>query len=211
MALLLVCLPGSLAAQAATDRTQAQAVASYVVQAGDVLNVLIYGWPTPVDKVEGKFPVEANGKAHLPVVGTVEVAGKTTERVQAELRQRLSNEQSQAVLSLEPLFVVGINGEVRMPGVYDFRPGQTVFDALSRASGYADGADRGKVYLVRNGTPRVLEASGTEQLAALLANTPLESGDRIMVGSRSRISSRSIVDVLQVLIGVASLYALVTR
>ena len=205
-----LCLPGMLAAQTAADRAQAQAVASYVVQAGNVLNVMIYGWPTPADKLEGRFPVEANGKAHLPVVGTVDVAGKTTEQVQAELRQRLASEQNQAVLAIEPLFAVGVNGEVRQPGVFDFRPGQTVFDAISRASGYALDANRGKVWLVRDGQTRTLQAESQEALAALLATTPLQSGDRVMIGQRSRVSSRSIWEVFQALIAVATLYSLLS-
>src|SRR5687768_13056564 len=109
----LICFywPSALPGQSAIDKGQAQALASYIVQPGDVLSLTIWGYPNPADKLDGRFPVEANGRAHLPVVGEVEVAGKTTERVQAELRQRLAAEQRQAVIVIEPLFAVGVNGE----------------------------------------------------------------------------------------------------
>ena len=58
--LAFVCflIPGMAAAQSATDRSAAAAVASYVVQPGDVLSVLIWGWPTQTDKVEGEVVTE---------------------------------------------------------------------------------------------------------------------------------------------------------
>ena len=211
VALLCLFTPAIALAQAATDRTQAQAVAAHVVQAGDVLGVLIFGWPNPTERLEGKFPVEANGKVHLPVVGAVDVAGKTTERVQAELRQRLASEQNQAVITIEPLFAVGINGDVRVPGVYDFRPGQTVFDAISRAGGFGADAERTKLLLVRDGRSQTLEASSQDEFAALVATTPLQSGDRLMIGTRRRFSARGLFDVVQAVISVFTLYALISK
>ena len=208
--LAFVCflVPALAAAQAATDRSAAQAVASYVVQPGDVLSVLIWGWPAQAEKLEGKFPVEANGRVYLPAVGAVEVAGKTTERVQADLRQRLASEQSQAVIVIEPLFAVAVNGEVRLPSVYDFRPGQTVFDAISRSGGYAQDADREKVLLVRDGASQTLSAGNASELAALLARTPLRSGDRLLVYARKRTNITTYLNILQTAIAAVTLYTI---
>jgi polysaccharide export outer membrane protein len=208
--LAFVCFlaPRAAEAQSATDRSQATAVANYVVQPGDVLAVLIWGWPTQTDKLEGRFPVESSGRAYLPVVGAVEVAGKTTERVQTELRQRLASEQSQAVIVIEPLFAVAVNGEVRLPSVYDFRPGQTVFDAISRAGGYGQEADREQVLLVRNSAPQTLTAGNASELAALLAQMPLQSGDRLMVYPRKRVAIMTYLNVLQTAIAAVTLYTL---
>jgi polysaccharide biosynthesis/export protein len=210
-ALLGLLQPHAAAGQTAVDRNQAQAVASYVVQPGDVLSLTIWGYPSPADKLEGRFPVEANGRVYLPVVGQVDVAGKTTERVQAEVRQRVASEQSQAVITIEPFFVVGINGEVHLPNVYDFRPGQTLFDAVTRAGGYTLEADRKKLLLVRDGQPQTLEADDANALAAQLAQTPLRSGDRVMVHPRKRITAGTVLNVLQAAVAAATLYALLTN
>lgn len=208
--LAFVCFlaPGTLEAQAAADRSAAAAVANYIVQPGDVLSVLIWGWPSQTDKLEGKFPVEANGRVYLPVVGAVEVAGKATERVQAELRQRLAGEQSQATIIIEPLFAVAVNGEVRLPSVYDFRPGQTVFDAVSRAGGYTQDADRRKVLLVRDGVAQELNRGSAGDLAALLAQTPLKSGDRLLVYERKRTNISTYLNILQTAIAAVTLYTI---
>jgi polysaccharide export outer membrane protein len=208
-ALLHFSAPAEAAAQSAVDRTQATAVASYVVQPGDVLSVLIWGWPDRSSKLDGRFPVEANGRAHLPVVGAVEVAGKTTERVQAELRRRLAAEQNQAVIIIEPLFAVGINGEVHDPNVYDFRPGQTLFDAVTRAGGYTIDADRKQLLLVRDGKGETLRAGDANALATRLAQTPLKSGDRILVHPRKRVTAGTVLNLLQAAVATATLYTLI--
>jgi polysaccharide biosynthesis/export protein len=208
LAFLCFLTPAVVSAQTATDRSQASAVANYVVQPGDVLAVLIWGWPAQTDKLEGRFPVEANGRVYLPVVGAVEVAGKTTERVQSDLRQRLASEQSQATIVIEPLFAVAVNGEVRLPSVYDFRPGQTVFDAVSRAGGYAQDADREKVLLVRDGVSQTLTGSSGAELATLLAQTPLKSGDRLLIYPRKRVAMMTYLTILQTAIAAVTLYTL---
>jgi protein involved in polysaccharide export with SLBB domain len=194
--------------QSAVDRSQAAAVANYVVQPGDILSVLIWGWPAASDKLEGRFPIESNGRAYLPVVGAVDVAGKTVERVQADLRQRLAGEQSQAVIVIEPLFAVAINGEVRVPNVYDFKPGQTAFDAISRAGGYAENANRKQVLLVRDGASQLLSAEDESQLATLLAQTPMRSGDRLQVHPRKRFAWITYLNILQTAIAAVTLYTL---
>ena len=198
-------------AQTANDQNRAAAVAAYKLQVGDVLSITILGWPTPAEQFEGRFPVESTGRAYLPIVGGVEVAGKTTEAVQAELRRRFAAEQSQAVVLVEPVFAVAVNGEVREPGVYDFRPGQTIFDALSRAGGYTNAADRTDVLLVRAGSSRTISASSANELATLLAEATLQSGDRLLVHPARRFYSTTVLTTLQVLIGVATLYSVVTR
>lgn len=208
IALLACCLflvPRSSAAQVATD--PASAVANYVVQPGDALSVLIWGWPTQTDKLEGRFPVESDGRVYLPVLGAVTVAGKTTERVQAELRERLAAEQRQAVIVIEPLFAVAVNGEVRLPSVYDFHPGQTVFDAISRSGGFTQDADREQVLLVRAGVGQHLVAPTAGELAALLARTPLQSGDRLQVSPRKRVAVNTYLSILQTAIAAVTLYS----
>lgn len=210
LAILCCLLPAKAMAQTPGDQGQAAAVAEYVVQAGDVLSVVIWGWPTPTDRVEGKFPVESSGRVYLPVIGAVTVAGKATERVQAEVRERLTAEQRQAVILVEPLFAVGVNGAVTQPGVFEFRPGQTVFDALSR-SGYEDRADRTQVLLVRNGEAQTLSAGNASELAALLARTPLQSGDRLVVHPRKRLASSTLLTVLQSAVAAVTLYTLLAK
>lgn len=211
VAFVCFLIPGLASAQVAVDRSQSTAVANYVVQPGDVLSVTIWGWPAPSDKLEGRFPIESNGRTHLPVVGSVDVAGKTTEQVQTELRQRLAAEQRQAVIVIEPLFAVAVNGEVRQPNVYDFRPGQTAFDAVARAGGYTTDADRKELVLVRDGVSQSLTAGDASQLAAQLAQTQLKSGDRLLVHPRKRVAVATWLNVIQTAVAAVTLYTLIAK
>ena len=208
IALLAFCcfLAPTISSAQETGERRAPTVASYVVQRGDVLSVLIWGWPAPTEKLEGRFPIESDGRVYLPVIGAVEVAGQTTERVQAELRRRLAAEQREAVIVIEPLFSVAVNGEVRQPSVYDFRPGQTVFDAISRAGGFTQDADRKQVLLVREGATETLAGETAGELAGRLAQTPLQSGDRLQVSPRSRFPVMTLLGVLQTAIAAVTLY-----
>jgi polysaccharide export outer membrane protein len=210
-AIVCVLIPNKAAAQNPLDRAQASTVANYIVQPGDVLSVVIWGWPAPSDKQEGRFPVESSGRVHLPVVGAVDVAGKPAERVQAELRQRLAAEQSQAVIVIEPLFAVAVNGEVRQPNVYDFHPGQTAFDAIARSGGYTEDADRKQVLLVRDGNSQTISAENVNELAAQLAATQLKSGDRLLIHPRRRGSVVTWLNVLQTAVAAVTLYTLLEK
>ena len=202
----------ALHAQARQDRATATfAGAKYVVQPGDVLKVRIWGYPDPGDQTEGSFQVEANGTVFLPVIGPLAVAGKTAEDVQAEFRTRFAVEQRNPVVTVFPLFAVSVMGEVRGPGVVDVAPGYTVFDAISTAGGFAENANRNSVLVVRKTGTITVGAEDATEAAAAMAQTPLESGDRIVVLKSKRPRLGSITTVLQGLLYAASLYVLIAK
>ncbi|MGQ0562776.1 MAG: polysaccharide biosynthesis/export family protein [Gemmatimonadota bacterium] len=203
---------GTAGAQNRLDRATATFEgAKHVVQQGDVLRVRIWGWPEPTSVIEGSFPVEADGVAHLPVIGRLEVVGQTAEQVQEEFRRRFAEEQRNPVVTVTPLFAVSVMGEVRNPGVVDVAPGYTVFDAVSLTGGFTDDANRRKVLLVRGGGTREIEGGSAGEAAALLAQTPLESSDRIVV-LQSRASGINTLNlVLQGIWYAASLAVLISR
>lgn len=184
---------------------------SYVVKPGDVLKVRIWGWPEPATELEGTFPVESSGVAHLPVIGAMQVAGKTAEEVQREFRTRFAEEQRNPVVTISPAFAISVMGEVRNPGVIDVFPGYTVFDALTTADGFQEQANRSAVLLVRGGTTRTLSGGNAEETAALLAQTPLESGDRIIVQRARSAGVVTINTVLQAVLSAATLIVLIAK
>ncbi len=53
----------------------------------------------------------------------------------------------------------------------------------------------------------VLTGESAGQLAALLAQTPLKSGDRLLVYARKRVGVTTILNVLQTAIAAVTLYA----
>lgn len=183
----------------------------YVVRAGDQLRVRIWGWPEASDNTEGYFPVEANGVAYLPVIGAMEVAGKTSDQIQDEYRKRFSQEQRNPVVTVAATFAVSIMGEVRNPGVIDVQPGYTLFDGISVTGGFNDQSNRKEVLLVRNGQTTAISGSSAAETAGKLASTPLESGDRVVVQRSGHLAWQSIASVTQTVLALASFIVVLTR
>ncbi len=97
--------------------------------------------------------VRPDGLISLPLIGSVEVAGKTPEEVEIELQERF-----RAFLS-DPIVVVivrGFNnsqvsvlGEVRSPGRYSLQQPLSILDAIATAGGFSDYADIDNVIVLR--------------------------------------------------------------
>ncbi|HEY0304855.1 MAG TPA: hypothetical protein VGC44_07770, partial [Longimicrobiales bacterium] len=83
-------------------------------------------------------------------------------------------------------------------------------DAISRAGGYAQDADRTKILLVREGQAQTLGGGTSSDLAALLAQTPLKSGDRILVHQRKRTNITTYLNILQTAIAAVTLYTILS-
>lgn len=213
--LALLCgmaAPGSLHAQARMDRATATFSGNkYVVQPGDMLRIQIYGWPEASSQMEGSFPVEATGVAYLPVIGPLNVAGKTADDVQQEFRKRFAVEQRNPVVTVHPLFAVSVMGEVRAPGVIDAAPGYTVFDAISTAGGFTEQANRHMVLVVRNKATIAVGGGNAQDAAIAMAQNPLESGDRVIVQRTTKPASNSIASILQATVSAATLVILLSR
>lgn len=213
--LLILCIlafASQADGQARSDRAAATfSGAKYVVQPGDVLRVRIWGWPTPQDNVEGSFPVEASGVSYLPVIGRLEVVGKTAEDVQEEFRRRFAEEQRNPVVTVSAMFAVSVMGEVKVPGVVDVSPGYTVFEALSLSGGFAEDANRTQILLVRGGKSVEVGGRTASEAATSLAAMRLESGDRVIVQRSRSPVYRTANTIFQALLYAATLVVLLSK
>lgn len=210
--LCVIGAPAGLRAQARFDRATATfAGTKYLVQSGDMLRIRIWGWPEASSQTEGSFPVEATGMAYLPVIGAMQVAGKTAEEVQDEFRKRFAVEQRNPVVTVFPLFAVSVMGEVRAPGVIDVAPGYTVFDAISTAGGFTSEAVRNSVMVVRSTGTVTVGGANAQEAATVMAQTPLQSGDRVVIMRAKKTSASTIAAILQGTLSAASLIVLLSR
>lgn len=194
---LLIAAPGALQAQNAAAQQAA------TLRPGDQL--LISVWPSA--ELGGEFTVEESGFAYLPFLERVRVAGVSM----AELRQRLTDGYALAVqnpvVSVTPLFRIGIMGEVRNPGQYFARPTDQLFDMIGQAGGFSGSADTEKVRIVRQGQVVELDAARalkTGDLLPLQAMT-LRSGDIITVGHRGGLETRDLFLLFNTLLTTAVL------
>jgi polysaccharide export outer membrane protein len=201
-----ICLAGTSVAAQVGNQPQVvgqrlPATPDYVVGANDALTVTVFDQP----QLTGRYIVQADGTFTFPLLGRLQVGGLTLQRVENDLRQRLSNgylKNPQVGVSVDQyrsqqIFVMG---EVRSPGSLQFMGSMTLIEALARAGSTTDraGLEAVIVRAAQEGAPPADAATlaraqsstdanvtrvnlETLQRGALAQNLMLRSGDTIFV------------------------------
>jgi polysaccharide export outer membrane protein len=131
------------------------------------------------------------GTITFPLIGTVQVAGKTITQTQEEIRSRLDKDYivnpqvTVAVIEYSKLWVT-VLGQVQKPGNVELPSGAglDLLGAIALAGGYTQDADMEHVTVRRitNGTEQMLAINATE-LASGVATKPfmVQPGDAVTV------------------------------
>jgi protein involved in polysaccharide export with SLBB domain len=91
----------------------------YHLGAGDKVRIIVFG----EDSLTGEFFVSGGGRIAFPLIGEIEVAGKTLPEVQAAIAAKLADgylkqpRVSAEVLNYRPFYILG---EVMKPGEYPY-------------------------------------------------------------------------------------------
>jgi len=157
---------------------------SYVIGAEDILKISIWREPD-LSKAVGVRP---DGKITMNLIGDVQAAGLTPERLAAQLKEAYTSEIHNPEITVELIQVnskhYSITGGVNRPGMFPLVTPLTVFDALTLAGGFRDFADRGNIRIIRaDGTILKFnwKAYTKGDKKARDANIKLEPGDTIVV------------------------------
>ena len=162
----------------------------YRLGPGDGINISV--WRNPDLSVS--VPVRPDGRVSAPLVGDVEVGGRTPEAVAAIISERLSEfvQDPQvsvivtSVVSAEYLTRVRVTGAVRQPRSLPYRPGMTVMDLILEAGGPTEFAAPGRTRLYRpGGEARNVNLDSILQSGDLSTNFQLQPGDVITVPERA--------------------------
>lgn len=112
--------------------------AGTVIHPGDQLNVQVYGDQTLTQTVT----VLNDGTIAYPLLGQVDVAGKTPEQAAALLRERLLKYVRHPVVTIAISQLaqpdVMVLGDVKNPGKYQLRSDARLSDAIAAAGGLTD-------------------------------------------------------------------------
>jgi polysaccharide export outer membrane protein len=176
----------ALAAGCAHETSRPPQVAHIEYQIGreDVITVEV--WKDP--SLSTKVPVRPDGKITLPMIGTLEAEGRTTDDLKKEITDKLRPFVEQPVVSV---MVSEINaarfyvlGEVAHPGAYPVRGRLTVVQALALAGGPTEFANDRKVVVIRNagdGSQTRFKVDARDVLAGNAPALPLQPGDTVFV------------------------------
>lgn len=154
--------------------------ADFPIGPGDVLEISVPG----IDELQDRTArVDGNGHIFLPIVGDLEVAGKTEKQIRAALNKRLEkvlyHPQADLFVKKYRSRWVAVMGAVGQPGMYVLDgPEDTVRELIERAGGVTSNAAE-RVVLTPGGLHQgglgTLERADVEEPAS---PRPLDSADR---------------------------------
>jgi len=164
----------------AQAQTPANAVPGQMLRPGDVIRLQIWREPD----LSGEFVVDATGTVVFPRLGDVRVVERTPEELErtllAEYRRYLVNPSIEITI----LRRVNVLGAVQRPGLYPVDPTVTIQDVLALAGGVSPIGDPNRIRVIRDG--QVISTTVGENTR--IGDSPIRSGDQIMVPERRWIS-----------------------
>jgi len=172
--LLVVPLGACSLNHVSTYATQAQA--PYVLDAGDVIAVSVYG----DEAISKSYKVDDAGMISMPLVGPLSVRGLTTSGTAAEIARALANgymRNPNVAVQIDTYRPFFIQGAVKTAGEFAYVPQMTVRAAISTAGGYTDTASRSGATIYR-------KTGSTMQKATVDLDYPIRPGDTIVIAER---------------------------
>lgn len=129
---------------------------TYVIGPEDIINIKV--WRD--QDFSGVKGVRPDGKITMPLIGDVQAAGLTPDRLAGQLKQAISEYIKQPDVTVEIIQVNSKNytvtGEVNHPGRFPLVVKKTAFDAINDAGGFRDfGNDKDIVILRADGKTRL--------------------------------------------------------
>jgi len=170
---------GSQAQSATGDRAEA-ALDTFGVQPGDLIRLKV--WREP--EMSGDVVIDEAGEATLPRLGPVQVAGWAPDSLRRFLVSSYAKYLKDPAIDVKVLPRVTILGAVRNPGVQNLDPTMSIADALALAGGASADGKQDNIELRRRGARIPVKLN----LATRLADTPVRSGDQLVVPQRSWLS-----------------------
>ncbi|RMH59176.1 MAG: hypothetical protein D6678_08180 [Zetaproteobacteria bacterium] len=165
----------------------------FVLGKGDVLSLSVYGEP---DLTVKGIPVRPDGKVAFPLIGDVQVEGKTVDQVSKEVTRRLREylRTPKVAIMVEQFNSLSytIAGEVTKPGVYPLKGDVTLTQAFAMAGGLKQGsfrsttvelADLTHTFLARNGKILPIDFERLLRQGDIRFDIKLAPGDYIYVPS----------------------------
>lgn len=174
LSLMLVACGSPTASLEPLPISPSEAEAGYQLGAGDKLRMVVGGF----SNLSIQYRVSDVGTISLPMLGAMNVAGKTTTEVEQQVAAALAREElarnPSVNVQVEEYRSFFITGEVRRPGSYPYAPGMTVLSAITVAGGHTFRANTKAYSINRTQNGNVVKGKGTD-------DTRIAPGDTIVV------------------------------
>jgi polysaccharide biosynthesis/export protein len=140
---------------ALTESTATEEAASnphdqtFIIGNDDLLAINV--WKEP--DISRNIPVRSDGRISLPLVGEVQAAGRTPDKLELEIASKLKNYISNPEVTVMVQQInsqkFNILGQVAHPGSFVIANSPTVLDAIALAGGFRDFAKQKAIYILR--------------------------------------------------------------
>lgn len=163
---------------------KAPPVEAYLVGAPDQLKVNIL----PEPAIERQVRVRPDGMISIDLIGDVQAAGLTPEKIAASIQERIVRFKRDAVVNVtlvdSPSQFVTVYGEVRIPGTFPLNTKMRISEAIGRVGGTKEFASLNKIRIVRadpDGTKVIRVYLKDISKGDLSSNIVVQEGDLIVV------------------------------
>ncbi len=139
------------------NESKPQEIKEFILAAGDEININV--WRN--DSLQRTVKLDPAGFVSLPLVGEIRAEGMTVSQLRKIIARTLEQYIKQPHVDVNVVSIaskkVYILGEVRAPGSLVVDAPMTVWEALSRAGGFTNNANKNHVMVIRqeNGETRV--------------------------------------------------------
>ncbi|MBF0520071.1 MAG: polysaccharide export protein [Nitrospirae bacterium] len=132
--------------------TQLQKEPEFTLGPGDIISVKVHRHD---DLTISSIRVRVDGKFSFPLIGDVDVRGKTVKTLEAEMTESLKEYIVNPMVMVNPTTLsshkVIVAGEVTTPGVVTMEENMTLLQAIVKCGGFGTNADKSGVVVVREG------------------------------------------------------------
>jgi len=157
----------------------------YRIGPEDILHISVW----KEEDLDRKVLVRPDGGISFPLVGDIQVSGRTPLEVQDEIRQRIQRfvPEAEVTVSVDEIsgYTVFVLGEVKEPGQFTLGRYVDVVQALTLAGGTTPYASESKIKILRRQDGREVvykfSFSDIERGRSLEQNIILQSGDVVVV------------------------------
>ena len=158
---------------------------AYVIGEEDLLKITIWREETLSKVVQ----VRSDGKITMTLVGDLQAAGLTPERLGNQLKEAYADKIQHPNIDVEVIQVnskrYSITGGVNHPGTFPLVVPMKVFDALNLAGGFREFANEKDVKIIRSNGGTILHFNYKDYVSgkkkAIDSNIFLQNGDTIYV------------------------------
>lgn len=180
-------VPGPVPAEAATPIASSAAPVFHTIMPNDVISVRVM---RETDLSSDSIRIGESGTFVMPLIGSVQAAGRTPEDVAEDIRGRLGAnylvdpQVAVNVVQLESR-IVTVEGAAKKPGMYQFVPGTTLIGAIALAGGPGVNVaklDEVAVFRTIEGQPMVAVFDLKRVRAGIDPDPLILPGDKVVIG-----------------------------